>query len=199
MKHLRKIFENSIQNVDEIEVVNYCVREIPNDNFKTELMVAQFLSEEGLSDFEGLEDAEIANTDSFKKWLEYEMQYRFGDLKDKFNRMKSNDMLEIYREMKVPTNWIKSLKNPTHLGIYWSYDKSAAEAHWGHSGEVAVLITATVEFEKIDWYETFRANLDVSIGEMEKEIRLFEDTSLSNVIIEINSKQINIEEINFVA
>lgn len=201
MKHLKHIFENkSLQDVDEIEISNTVIKEIGLDSSKEEYMIALFLAEEGSSNYEDMSEDEITETPEYKNWLQYEIEYRFGELKDKFLKLKNeNSEIEIYREMKVPANWIDNLKNPAHLGIYWSYDKKAAEAHWGYDGDIHVLITATVKFDKINWQDTFLANLDVNIGDMEKEIRLYEDTALNVIDIESKNISINFPKISYLA
>lgn len=202
MKYLKYILEKSFQDIDEIEIVNHIIENIEYDSAKKEMMVAQFIHEEGWNgkDFKGIDDDEIFETKEFKDWLQYEIEYRYGDLKDKFSKLKNEYFeVEIFREMKVKSTWFKTLKNPTHLGIYWSYKKDAAEAYWGYSGEVPVLISAKVKFDLIDWKETFLANLDVNIGEMEKEIRLVEDTIVKVEEILFNKQIIKVPNIKFLA
>jgi len=65
------------------------------------------------------------------------------------------------------------------LGIYWSWDERAAEAHWGNSAHNNdALIKSSIKEEYIDWRNTLYANMDMSLGEEEKEITLFKNTSL---------------------
>jgi hypothetical protein len=83
------------------------------------------------------------------------------------------------QEPDVVDNNIISLPEK-HLGIYWSWDENAAEAHWGHSGgqNIVVLIKSSVREEYVNWNETIIANMDISLGENEKEIQLFKNTKL---------------------
>ena len=61
------------------------------------------------------------------------------------------------------------------VGIYWAYEDSAAEAHWGHPGsEGTYTLEAQITENAVDWDSTIFANLQPSIGDMEKEITLKE-------------------------
>lgn len=79
----------------------------------------------------------------------------------------------VYREIQAPKDWIQKggLTNRA-LGIYWSWDESAAEAHWAGTGGVNYLIKAEVALKDINWVATLAKNVDVSLGEEEKEIEI---------------------------
>lgn len=56
------------------------------------------------------------------------------------------------------------------VGLYWSWEPGAAEAHWGGSdGHPVWMLVAEVGYAEVDWPGTFWANL---AAPDEKEIRL---------------------------
>jgi len=68
---------------------------------------------------------------------------------------KGNGRTTLFREMTISKSWIESLlKLNTKLGIYWSYDKDAAEAYWvdGEKGKTEkVLVQTSATDSQIDW------------------------------------------------
>ena len=58
------------------------------------------------------------------------------------------------------------------LGVYWSYDQSAANCHWGKSGGKKILLKAVAPISAIDVRSTLSMNMDVDTGMVEAEIRL---------------------------
>ena len=59
------------------------------------------------------------------------------------------------------------------LGIYWSYDKEAAEAHGGGYGE-RVTYRARVDLKNVDVPYTVNVHLDLDSGPQEKEVGFHE-------------------------
>jgi hypothetical protein len=94
---------------------------------------------------------------------ESNIEYRFKD-----------GHLPIYRMITAPADW-KSDPN-RHPGIYWSWDETAADAHWGSfaNGQVQWMLYAEVTADQINWVDTLAANGDASLGENEREITLYE-------------------------
>lgn len=66
----------------------------------------------------------------------------------------------------------KFIKDYTGLGVCWSWDIDKAEAHWGSSEGVSVLVKALIPYSGIKLLETFLLNMDSSLGENEAEIRI---------------------------
>ena len=58
------------------------------------------------------------------------------------------------------------------LGVFWSWDKDSAQAHWGGSSGEEVVIEAMVNVNDIDAKLTLELNLHPSLGEDEAEIRV---------------------------
>jgi len=127
---------------------------------------------------------EIEETDDFKNWFRYELKYLYDDVVDKLNDVILDNTIDIWRMMTVDDNWISNLhQKGKHLGIYWSWDENAAEAHWGNGGQKRVTLKSNVREEYVNWDDTIKLNMNISLGEEEKEIRLFKNTSIK--IIEI--------------
>ncbi len=77
------------------------------------------------------------------------------------------------------------------IGIFWSWDHSLAESHWGNCG-VEMAIKAKIPIESIDIYRTIMLNFCPSIGRNEAEIRTKKGSPV--FLIEINSTTLpNIE------
>lgn len=101
----------------------------------------------------------------------------------------------IYRVITLPGNKedIKDTRSGFEfegVGIYWSYHKSAAEAHWGdHNQTNTILMTAKVEPNDIDWEKTLTASV-YRLND-EKEINLYESISLEMVSVEIDNRLYN--------
>jgi GNAT superfamily N-acetyltransferase len=84
-----------------------------------------------------------------------------------------NFPLELYREVSLPDG-IDSLKLQG-IGNCWSWEESAAQAHWGTGhGDEDYMLRAEVSESAVDWDMTLFLNLDPSTGDDEKEIRLQE-------------------------
>lgn len=145
-------------------------------------------------------DEEAAETEDFKKWIEYEMEQRYDDVIDRlYDIPRENGKIRIWRVISVDDKWFEHLKTQgKHLGIYWAFEKNAAEAHWGHNNDNKKLyarIEALVDENKINWLDTVKVNLNFDTGEEEKEIRLFKNTPLKVEQIEINLEEQDISSI----
>jgi hypothetical protein len=66
------------------------------------------------------------------------------------------------------------------LGVYWSYDENAAEAHWGYSGGRSAFVTLHAKIPKqfIDWETTLILNLQPNCIGDEKELRVIEGSPI---------------------
>ncbi|MGA7861224.1 MAG: hypothetical protein WCB19_05145, partial [Thermoplasmata archaeon] len=98
-----------------------------------------------------------------------ELGERYNDLLDQ--HMSWSFPLTVYRVLTLQD--IKDIKTKG-IGVYWSWDEDAAEAHWGHFGQgfQNYTLKAQVQEKDVDWTGTMWVNLDPDLGEDEKEIRL---------------------------
>ena len=187
------INEMSIQGMDYTEVITpeYIKQVEMSDNF--ERFIAYYKYEYNLINSD---DEEIENTKEFKNWFVYELRARYGDAVDKItDKIKPDGTIDIWRRITVDdeeNRWINHLADAgKHLGIYWSWDERAAEAHWGNAARHNdALIKSSIKEEYIDWKNTLYANMDMSLGEDEKEITLFKNTSLKIEELYIDDEEV---------
>ena len=130
---------------------------------------------------EDIDDEEIIESDDYKKWLKYEVENKLDNKKYEFNELFKNNKCTIYRKISVNNEWFNNLLNDTkNMGIYWSYEKDAAETHWGYANEnkpnIVELVT-TINSNQVNWDMTYMLNIEPYL-EDEKEIRLIENTEI---------------------
>lgn len=110
------------------------------------------------------------NGRAFNAWLKGWFQQAAGDVYENLTWMFRSGVV-IYREITAVPEWRPTPAQP--LGIYWSYEKDAAEAHWAGSGEnqVAFLLEGKTAIDSIDWIMTLVQNAQPDY-QQEKEVRL---------------------------
>lgn len=78
--------------------------------------------------------------------------------------------LPVWREITAVEGWKPS--DWEHPGIYWSWDKGSAEAHWANGSDQHVyLMSAELPLTDIDWPITLAMNANPDY-EGEREIRI---------------------------
>jgi len=163
------------------------------DNFKNELFMYSYASEHNLNP-EEMDVDEWIDTKEAEEWIEYEIESRFYETINKFRyEIIDGDELSIWRRITVPDNWLEHLeKQGNRLGIYWSWEPNAAEEHWGYDeNKRLALIESLIKVDYIDWINTIRLNMDPE-AEEEKEIRLFKNTPLQIINLEIDGEKVDI-------
>jgi len=132
----------------------------------------------GKKDLNKLEDEEVEELEEFKNWLEIEMEDKFDGAKLEIENLIEDGRITIWRMITVHKKWLDNfIKKGKHLGIFWSWEESAAEAHWSKE-DIEVLFQCTIDERQVEWVETIIANMHPSLGEDEKEIRLVKNTRL---------------------
>ena len=150
-----------------------------SDNY--DRFIENYQYEENMVD---VDKEEIENTPEFKNWFKYELNYMYDNAVERItNNLKPDGTIDIWRRITIndeENRWISHLADAgKHLGIYWSWDERSAEAHWGNSAHNnEALIKSSIKEEYIDWRNTLYANMDMSLGEDEREITLFKNTLL---------------------
>jgi hypothetical protein len=101
-----------------------------------------------------------------RAWTIHEVEYTFDELR----RLFQGDMITVWRMITAPRDWKVEQQHP---GLHWSWEKHAAEAHWGDfsDGHVSWLIAGKIAFRDVDWVETLAANAHPDFKD-EKEIKL---------------------------
>ena len=156
--------------------------------------VDAYRMEERIPDNES--DEEIENSKEFKNWYRYELEARLEEALDKISsKIKPDGTIDIWRAMLVAPTWFDHLiKEGQRLGKYWTYEKDAAEPHWGYNDNdknVLVVLKTSVKEEYVDWFETLRLNTE-TFNE-EKEIRLFKNTPIKIESLEIDLQPIDLK------
>jgi hypothetical protein len=191
------IYETAFVNIQKEDIINKDTLGIWTQNdFNRQLFMYSYAQENNLNP-EEMDEDEWIQTEKAEKWIEYEIESRFYDTLNKFRyEIIDGPKISIWRKMTVPNNWLEHLqKEGNRLGIHWSWDPDEAEEHWGYDeSKDLVLIESVVNIDYINWSDTIRLNMDPT-SEDEKEIRLFKNTPLQIISLQINEKDINIMSI----
>lgn len=103
---------------------------------------------------------------------------------------------EIYRSIKVSNDWTVDNLGDSNLGVYWTYDKDLAEAHWGHNDKnkpkEVLIVGEILNKDTVNIEETIMANMAPGLGEEEKEIRLIENKYILIKGVEIDDEFIEV-------
>lgn len=144
-----------------------------------------------------LDDDDIIDSPEFLEFVQSELETRFYEAKYDIERTTKNGYITIFRSMTVKPKWFEKLEKHKHLGIYWSWDKQSAEAHWGKfgSGHKTIKLVSKIKEKYVDWQDTFELNINPTIGSEEREIRLFKNTPIKLDAIYVESKEIDISNI----
>lgn len=74
------------------------------------------------------------------------------------------------------------------IGIYWSWDKEAAEPHWGYDQGEEILLIGKITEDSINVEQTLLQNMSLSDWE-EKEITLLDNAKVKIIGVEYNDKE----------
>jgi hypothetical protein len=151
-------------------------------------------------DFEDEEQiAEIKDSADFKNYVKYDLEYKFDETVHNLASHITDGKVSMWRVILVKPEWIQHLSQyGGRLGIYWSFEKNAAEPHWGFKSQEKphyALMQISVKEEYIDWISTVEANIRPDTGEEEKEITLFKNTPIKISAIWIDDKPQDISKI----
>jgi hypothetical protein len=143
-----------------------------------------------------MDEDDILELDRYKSWIKYEVDYVIKDAIHNISNYIKDGEITIWREMTVSDEWVKSLPTTgARLGRYWSFDKDAAEAHWGGNDKHVIKLEVTVPEKYVDWQQTITANIDPALGEDEKEITLFKNTPIKINRIVLDGELMDISNI----
>lgn len=151
-----------------------------------------------------IEDNNLDDTDSNKirnssEFRLFVYQYLYNDIYEVFNLIDDciyNGKIKLYRLITVGDNWLNHLSTQgKRLGIYWTFDREKAEAYWADSSKSnTALIEIEINEKYVDWDVTFKQLTSPSYSE-EKEIRLFKNTPINILSLEINDEPVDISTI----
>jgi diguanylate cyclase (GGDEF)-like protein len=109
------------------------------------------------------------------------------------DRSDSSRLGEQYRAKKyveyITKNKIESTKKDySGIGIYWSWDRDAAEPHWGYDQGAEILLIGKITEDSINVERTLLQNMNMSEYE-EKEITLLDNAKVKIIGVEYNDKE----------
>jgi hypothetical protein len=197
VKNKLKFYEPYIQDYDQLKVGHRHARTARMSDvlpYDFEAYVKKHGGFEALTKFIGIDTSDLeryawSDTDAYealqddpKAQEEWLMERVYEDWWRRYDEALSmHDSwawpLTIWRQVTLKD--LNALKTKG-IGIYWAYEESAAEAHWGDfsQGSSKFTIEAQVNEDSVDWESTMYANLNPSTGEDEKELTLKEGAPL---------------------
>ncbi len=143
------------------------------------------------------DDDDITETPEFLQFVQDQLEDSFYEAKYEIENTIKNGYITIFRDMTVKPKWFDKLEKHKHLGIYWSWDKQSAEAHWGKfdSGHRTIKMVSKIKEKYVDWQDTFELNINPTLGSEEREIRLFKNTPIKLDAIYVDGEEFDISKI----
>jgi hypothetical protein len=192
----KSISNVSVQDFNIKEIVDAWLSssiETPVMLFKYEMQDDYNLTPEQKEELMHKDVDEVVEMDRFKKWIDYEAEHKIESFISDISHYFKDGIITIWRVMTVSDKWLQSLPfDVKRLGMYWSYEEDAAEAHWGRDNSHEIRIQTSVREEYVDWSQTINANIDLQIGEDEKEITLFKNTPIRLEKLSVDGKEFNV-------
>lgn len=197
---LNKLLNNNLLNeasIDDFDVSSFLNRKYIKDYINTDNYEVYYLAQEFIREYDLDENDidEVFNHKEFIQIIEDILYERVYNIIDTISYEINNGKIKIYRAITVNDNWLEHLKKEgKRLGIYWAWDYDFADTHWGDFSKPNLLIIeAEIDEKYIDWYGTIDINLRFDMAE--KEIRLFKNTPIKIINLELNDEQLDISEI----
>lgn len=196
MRFKEYLIEMSMKQINVSDIVNKKMISLL-DSSQLEGYLYSYKYENDIEEEDDFDDEDIMDSDEFIEFVQDQLEDRFHDVQYDIGATIKGGYITIYRDMTVKSNWFKNLEKHKHLGIYWSWDKGAARAHWGKFEKEykTIKMVSKIKEVHVDWLDTFALNLDPSIGEDEREIRLFKNTPIKLDAIWLGGKKIDISNI----
>jgi len=216
MKQHIKLYEEFIQSDEELlleksfydfkdlsDVVNVekYLRDLEHHKKFEELYVGDYKAAKKIKTDIKFQDWNEEDKEEFRKWLSNEVYSTFDYVQGIIDDQIDNDgRITIYRGVQVVKNWEDYLaKEGKHLGIYWTYSEDSPEAWMADTSNSnrteSYVIQSSVLQHYVDWTKTFKLNMDINMGDMEKEIRLFKNTPIKIEGLWNEAKRIDISKI----
>ena len=130
------LLEMSMSYVDDSEIItgkyiDEVIRERGVD-YIASFLIYTGRDEDDIIEMQDVDDQEIMKTEEFRDYIREILSENLSTARSNINhRIDNNGNINIYRKMTVKEDWIEHLmESGKHIGIYWSWDERAAEAHW---------------------------------------------------------------------
>jgi hypothetical protein len=161
---------------------------IPSPNEGDNLLSIKELDGKGYEDiFDYVEEDQIIATEVYKEYVKYSMREKMYEVYGDILREIEDGKLRVFRSLDVDekkeTYLEKLAREGKHLGVYWTTDRDKAESYWG-TGETTYVLETYINENYVNWYETFLARMDLSLGDSEMEIRIMKGTPIKVMSIE---------------
>ena len=204
---LHKFIATTIREyLNEQKIINEAsFHSFDNDDILTDEYITNFIVSDGAdgllhwfmqeNDIEDEDEDVVSNSPEYFSFIKDELERHLEDAKENiYDKIDyhSNKII-LYRAITVDDNWLHHLKTQgKRLGIYWSWDDSGAETHWGdYSKKNLAVMEAEIDEKYVDWKTTFEMNMNPNFSE-EKEIRLFKNTPIHLKRLTINDDEIDV-------
>ena len=173
---------------------NYVVSDYSSEGETDQVWYSTFTPEDFEDEYfpepEGEQWEEALTNYISNAWDNFESQFsRIAEMQD--------GKLKIYRKITVESlpKFIyflskgKPIRGFKGIGVFWSWDKGQAEAHWGHRkySKKTIMIEGLVRLNDINYEATARKNLNPSLGSQEAEIEVKKNAAIT--IIKVHSKE----------
>lgn len=128
------------------------------------------------------EDADIfldSHREEFDYWLKEYLKQTLDDILTNIYDNFKEEYIEVFRGMSVDSEFEQKLNSGeiSKLGVCWTIDKSVT-SDFNYGGDKSLVMTALVHEEEVDWFNTLYLNLDPTLGDAEKEIRLYSNSKI---------------------
>jgi hypothetical protein len=194
MRFSEFVNESRLSDVNVDSIINdKFINLLLGDTYNDESLKYQYMGEEGVDDEDDIDE------NDFSEWIKYELETLAENFIGMIRRELLNDgKMKIWRAMTVSSDWESKLPNQVkHLGVYWSWYKSAAEPHWGYRNDkpLNVIMEAEVDEIAVDWEPTIRLNIE-PVSYEEKEVRLVKGSKINITSITIDGTEIDISDLS---
>lgn len=186
------ILESSFYDIyaDDVITKKY-LNSLKNDNI-FEDFEDWYKSHYGITD-----EDDVTDSEEFLDFIKNQFEENFETAKERIYYLINDiEKLTIYRAITVDDNWLEHLrKQGKRLGVYWAWDETAIETHWGdYNKKNIAILEVEIDQKYVDWITTFELNSHPYYTE-EKEIRLYKNTPIRLKSIKINNKKIKLDNI----
>jgi hypothetical protein len=157
-----ELFENEVTDT----IVDYITDKIVDTASTGDLIHSYFRMSQGHDPYH--DDTLDNASEEFRSFVNGWVHDRVYDVEYSIRSLFKGDHIQVYRVITAPEDWHPGDRHP---GIYWSWDKDAAEAHWGNfdGNHVLWMLETILHKDDIDWPRTYLMNVDLQ-SETEKEI-----------------------------
>ncbi len=138
---------------------------------------------------EECDDFYNAHKDSFEYWLKESSLMKLDDIFANIFENINGDYIEVFRGMGVKNKFIKELKDGKieSLGICWTIDKQVTQ-EFAVGGDKQIIMNASIALDEVDWFQTVYLNLSPTLGDAEKEIRIYNNSLINLKSVEFTKE-----------